>query len=1370
MVVGPGGDLGRLTMAQRRSLEEKLLRKAASRRRVADEPTPRSADAVVPLAPIQRRLWFFHELIPDEPLYNSPFCFWFDGPLDVEALVEALATVVDRHEQLRTTIGVGESGAPVQLVHPDARLDVTVADLGQVPPGRRRTVAEERFAEESRRTFDLTCETPVRARILRFDERTHALGVFLHHIASDGRSLNILVEELEAGYRAYRAGVKPDLPELPLQYADFAIWQDRQQATPAWQAEIEYWRERLDGIPPAIGLPFDRPREQKQGVRGDMLEVEIALDLAARVRALAARHNATESMVLLAAYHTLLYRYSGDRSVAVGIPVSGRNHAKLENLIGFFVNSLPIRLDFDQSVGFSALVDRARDAVIGAMDHQTVPFDVVAGAVTHSRDLGHNPIFQTMLQLNPAGLTSLRLDGVSCARIIPAMGTSDFDISVYFTSMPDGRVHGLFEYSTDLFDRATVSRLAHHYVTLLEALVTEPHTPVAAIPLLSSQEHAQAVERWSGPGERPVPRTYYHEYVAAYAATRPDAVAVECGNDRLTYGELDALTSRIARRLRGRGVGPEAVVAIVMDSSIDTVVALLAVLKAGGTFLCVDPRYPDAWREYVLADSGAGLGITSAGLELPMNGVPALVLEDLIGARDDVEPDAVPPGGPMDGHQAACVIYTGGSTGRPKGVVLEHRNLANYVAHSFTLLGVTEADRCLQFSSPSFDAYIEEVGFALSTGATLVIRDRDFDLSANGFAEWVRDRRISVISLPTSYWHELIDADAGPPLAANDTLRLVAIGGEAASSDRVRRWRREVGDAIRLYNGYAPCECTVTSSWQELTGADDGAEVPIGRPVNNCRMYVLDEFGNPVGVGITGELHIGGAGVTRGYAGRADLTARAFRPDPFAHEPGSRLYRTGDRARCRADGTFVLTGRVDQQIKLRGYRIEPGDVEVTLREHPLVRDALVRAHGDGAERRLVAYVVADRAGPGTPPANVLVEEVRDHVADRLPDYMAPAAFVLLEALPRTPSGKLDAGRLPDPDPVDRAGGRTQPRDGLELRLLLMWRELLCTEVGTRDDFFGHGGHSLLAVQLVHRIERELGRSIPVSALFPHATVERIARLVRDGDLAPRSLVRLSGSGQAPSTLFIHSVGGDVVSYLTLARHWPKTMAFDAVRAPALDGGEPLTDIASAAAAYWALATADAAGPPRTFGGWSMGGVIALEIARLAELGHGVAAPVVAIDSVLRHRDTPETRDRSDEALRWAFAADLARSLRVAGVPERTASDGEDPLKALVRELISEGLLPATSGFDWVERRREVFAAHLAASVAYRPRPYAGRVLLLLAEGRPDAGQVVRDWEAVAEGGLTVHALPADHYSIVTDPVAAQVADLVGEWLGRERTP
>ncbi|HSF43042.1 MAG TPA: non-ribosomal peptide synthase/polyketide synthase [Thermoanaerobaculia bacterium] len=1068
---------------------ESLLAAGQSRHAPPIRPVPRGAG--LPLSFAQERLWFLDQLDSGTAANNLAMALELRGPVDPEAVAASLREIVARHEVLRTTFAARE-GRPVQTIAPPPPVALPLADLSGLPSGDREDVARSLARQLALRPFDLARGPLLRVALLRLDPDRHVALFAIHHIACDGWSLGILVEELAALYPALRGGGRSPLPGLPVQYADFAAWQRAWLSGEVLREQLAWWRGLFDGPPSVLDLPLDRPLPAVQSFRGAQLPVQIPADLSRRLAALARESGATPFMVLLAGFQTLLARLSGQEDVVVGSPVANRNRVETEGLIGFFVNTLPLRGRPSGDLSFAGLLARTRETALGAYAHQDLPFERLVEELAPERSLAHAPLFQVMLVLQNAPARSLELPGLTLTPF-PFGGAAPlpFALSLALSEAPAGHA-GLLEYSPDLFDRSTVERLWGHLTGLLAAAAASPGLRLSELPLLSAAEEHQLLAAWSGAAALGTGPSLLHEPFETQAGLTPQALALVGDGGTLTYGELDRQANRLARHLRELGVGPEAVVGVCAERSPDLILALLAVLKAGGAYLPLDPGYPRERLAWMLEDARVPLLLADSGslLRLAEQGGRRVILLDRDGDWQGCDAAPLPPAAGT-GH-AAYLMYTSGSTGRPKGILVEHRSASWYAAAARDGYRLTAADRVLQFASPSFDISVEEIFPTLGSGAALVLASPDM-LAPARFLERCRDLGVSVVSLPTAFWHALVPeiAEQGAPLPPS--LRLVILGGEKVLAARVEPWRRSVGPRIDLVNTYGPTETTVAAALHRIGAADGPGEVPIGRPIPGARLYVLDRGLALLPAGVPGELYIGGPGVARGYPGRPDLTAERFLPDACGGVPGARLYRTGDRMRWLPGGLLEFLGRVDEQVKVRGFRVEPGEIESVLTTHPQVGEAAVAAQaGPSGEVTVVAWVAP------VPGADLAIAELRRYLRERLPDYMVPAAFVPLQRLPRLPAGKVDRRALPAPERT-AAAVLAPPRTGLEREIARVWREVLgVASVGVDDNFFDLGGHSLRLVEVQARLRRDLGREVSLVELFQYPTIGSLAVFLDPG--------------------------------------------------------------------------------------------------------------------------------------------------------------------------------------------------------------------------------------------------------------------------------
>ncbi len=947
------------------------------------------AGATPALSFAQERLWFLSQLEPDDPSYVVPLSLGLTGMLDVGALERALREVVRRHEVLRTAI-VAVDGRPVPVVHDAAELRLAVVRCDG--PSAEEDAAREADAEACR-PFDLAAGGPFRATLLVLGADRYRLLLTLHHVVSDAWSLGVLYRELEALYGAFSRGAPSPLPDLPLQYGDHAAWQRAWLEGAVLARELAYWRARLAHAPRALDLPADRPRPPSPSHRGGRASFALPEGLVRAVKDLSRREGATPFMTLLAAFVALLHRTTAQTDVVVGAPTAGRTRVETEGLIGFFVNMLVLRTEVDAELPFRELLARVKATCLGAFAHQEVPFEQLVLALEPDRDPSRSPLFQVSFTLQAAPVALPALPDLAVRRVTATSATAKYDLTLALFDGA-GAMSGLLEYATDLFDASTVARLAGHYVTLVEGIVTAPEQALFALPLLSEAERSTLVTTWNATVAPWPEEGTIHGLFEAQASRDPEAVALAFEAREVRYGELDRRANQLAHRLGKLGVAPDALVGISMERSPELVVAILGVLKAGAAWVPLDPGYPRERLAWMIEDSGIGVLLTQASVapRLPAHGASVLCLEASLAAI--ASESETRPAVEVTGESAAYVIYTSGSTGRPKGVVVEHRGLGNVAAVQRRELGVGPGSRVLQLSSTSFDASVWETVMALLNGATLVLAPSEALVPGPALAGTLSRHGVTVLTVPPSLL-ALVPHGAPADLPA---LATVVVAGEACPEELVSRW----APGRRFWNAYGPTETTICATMGECFAG--GGKPSIGRPIANVQVYVLDGHRQPTPIGVAGELCVGGVGLARGYLGQPELTAERFVASPF--EPGSKVYRTGDLARWRADGTLEYLGRIDQQVKLRGFRIELGEIESVLGQHPGVSGAVVVLREDAAgDRRLVAYVV---------PASVAVGELRGFLEARLPGHLVPSRFVGLDALPLTPNGKIDRSALPAP--------------------------------------------------------------------------------------------------------------------------------------------------------------------------------------------------------------------------------------------------------------------------------------------------------------------------------------------------------------------
>ncbi len=1038
---------------------------------------PISRAQKIPLSFSQEQLWFLAQLEPDVPVYNEPCTIHFSGVLDVDALEKALNEIIKRHESLRTRF-ITMDRQPVQVIDPPSTFNLAVVDLRKLPENQREAEALRLATIEAKQPFDLTSGPLFAASLIQLADFDCRLFLTFHHIITDGVSIySVFLPELAALYEAFLSGTPSPLAPLPIQYADFAVWQRQWLAQDILERQLGYWKQQLADLP-VLQLPLDHPRLSKQTFRGERQCLALSKELTEALKALSQQEGVTLYMTLLAAFKTLLYRYTGQTDLVVGTVSAGRNRPEIEVLIGYFLNILVLRTDFSDNPSFRQLLERVREVTLAAYAHEDLPFEKLVEALQIQRNLSHNPLFQVAFVLEPP-IPALNVDwAVSFLDVYT--DTAKFDLTLELDERPEGII-GCFEYSTDLFEASTIDRMIGHFQTLLEGIVVSPQGRISELPLLTATEQHQVLLEWNNTAkDYPLDRCI-HQLFEEQVERAPDAVAVVFEEEQLTYRELNYRANQLANYLRELGVGPEVLVGICVERSFDTIVGILGVLKAGGAYVPLDPTYPKERLAFMLEDSSVPVLLTQTQLVelLPQHRARVVCLdgdiEKIAAHSSDNLSSSVTP------DNLAYIIYTSGSTGKPKGVLLAHRGLCNLATAQIQLFGVQPDSRVIQFASFSFDVATSDVVIALSSGATLYLATKDSILPGAGLIEVLRDKAITHADLPVSVLSML-------PFEELPALRTIVIGGEACPPELVARW----APGRQFFNAYGPTEATVSAT--VALCSDGNQKPPIGRPIANTQVYILDTHNQPVPIGVPGELHIAGVGLAKGYLNRPDLTCSKFIPNPFSDEPGSRLYKTGDSARYLPDGNIEYLGRIDNQVKVRGFRIEPSEIEAALAQHSGVRETAVIARENVAgDKQLVAYIV-----PHQQPAPAM-SDLRHFLKQQLPDYMVPGAFVVLDALPLTPNGKVDHRALPAPEKrSEREESFVAPRTPIEEMLASIWSNILSIDsVGIYDNFFELGGHSLLATQVISRVRDTLTVSLPLRSLFEAPTIAEFASRVEN---------------------------------------------------------------------------------------------------------------------------------------------------------------------------------------------------------------------------------------------------------------------------------
>lgn len=1325
----------------------------------------RPAGARVPLSFAQESLWFFHQIDPRSPLYNLPLALRLEGVLDAAALQRSISAIVARHEILRTHFVV-EDETPAQQI--ETAIDVVLRhiDLTAHPAAGREANVRALVDEECRRPFDLTRDPLLRALLVQTTATEHTLVLATHHIAADGWSWGVFFQELAALYRAHTAGRTLELPALSIQYGDFAVWQRGRLGGAVFSAELAYWKKQLAGAPGLVELPTDRPRPAGQTFRGAWEQRTLSARLTEELRGLGRREGATLFMTLLAAFKVLLCRCSGQTDLVVGTAVADRQHVHLEELIGCFVNTLPLRSDLSGDPTFRDFLRQVRATSLEAFSHQELPFERLVAELRPARRPGYSPLVQVMFTLNDDGSTPPGLPGLVATRLDTTTDTAKFDLSLMVRDA-GGVLTPILEYNRDLFDSATAQRWLGHFETLLEGIAADPARRVSELPLLTLAERNQLLDTWNNT------RTDYPRDASIVdlfdrqVERSSGAIAVEFGDERVTYGALGLRANDLAHRLRALGVGPDVPVALCLERSVDLIVALLGILKAGGAYASLDPGYPPERLAFMFGDLQPRVVVTqrSVWTKLPAFAAPVICMDEVEpfdpNALSSASPQTRAPGSTrsssLTSEHLAYISYTSGSTGQPKGVGVTHRGVVRLV-HGVTYAEFGPNEVFLQLAPVGFDASTFEIWGALLHGARLVVHPPGTPSLAE-LGAFIAERRVTTLWLTAGLFHALVDHSLAPLRG----VRQLLAGGDTLSPAHAQKFLHALPHC-RLVNGYGPTENTTFTCCHAITSVD-GA-IPIGRPIANTEVYILDPKRQPVPIGVAGELWLGGDGLARGYLRRPELTAEKFAPHPF--KSGAHLYRTGDFGRYLLDGTIAFLGRIDRQVKLRGFRVELEGIEAHLQCHPKVRACVVTAPPDASgERRLVAHVVAAAPAPS-------VDELRVFLQQRIPGHMVPAAFVFLTELPLTPNGKVDHRSLLAPETAPGTGpAAVAPGDLWEMKLVTLWESVLgVSPIGVTDRFFDLGGHSLLALRLVAQIEKTFSRRLAVATVFQAQSVRELAAVLReDRSPAPGGpLLAIQPYGRRPPLYLVHGVGGGMLwGYVNLSRHLGPDQPVYGFRAERPAGENRFETIEEMAARYvLELRTFQPEGP-YSIGGYCFGGNVAFEMARLLEAQGQPVALLALLNS------SPPNSDYF--RLSWTpfglvrFAANLAhwvsyfftwesnvrgRYLRwklanfrrhVAGWYGQT---GTAPDRG-TDDIVNLAALP--------EGDLKLYEAHLRALIRYHCLPYGGHVTLFRTRGHPlvSSFDPLRGWGEFAPGGITLRNMPGGHESLLQEPHVQAVA-------------
>ncbi len=1310
-----------------------------------DVKTEASND-IHPLSFEQRAVWFGSKLDQTRCAYNVPRALLITGDLDVTALARGLSELIQRHAVLRTIFRTVE-GEPRQFVVPEWRVPLPITDLCKLKPTERMLRARRIVETEAESPFQYA-ETPLlRAQLLRTDEQQHLLFVGTHHMIFDERSEPILIHELLAAYRAFADGRAPELPELPIQYRDYVDRQRTLVKGQIFEKRLEYWRRQLSDLP-SLELPIDRPRPKIQTFRGANVPIELPLKLTDTLKELGKTESATLFMILLGAFQVVLARLSGQEDIVIGSVLVNR-HNDTKGLIGLFTNTVMCRTKLSGNPTFREVLRRVREMALAATSNQ-LPFESIVEALTPRRALNRIPLYQVSFLLSRDRPKSYSIGDLRLELMEIEEHTAKVDLSMRLFNGQDG-VRGYLNYNTDLFDSATIRRMVIYFRTLLEGIAADCDARISELPMVGSVERNKVLREWNDTSRDYPKNVRLHELIEAQVERTPAAVAIIFEEERLSYREVNQRANRLAHRLRKLGVASESIVGVFAERSVEMIVGLVATLKAGGAYLPLDPSHPPDRLNFMLSEAQPFVLLAQRGLAAHLPQFPGKVVyleDDFSGERDDNISNATKP------ENLAYVIYTSGSTGQPKGVMNTHRGICNWLLWLQETYPLNNADRILQKTAFTFDASLGEFFRSLTAGSQLVLARPGLHGDSRYLIKTICENHITAIQfVPSMLSAFLEDNNAGRCLS----LRYVICGGEALPVELQERFFAVLPQA-ELHNVYGPTEAAVVvTHWKCELGSAEHI-VPIGRPIANTQIYILDRVMQPVPLGVVGEIHIGGVQVASGYHSRPELTAERFVPNPFGE---GRLYKTGDLARHRSDGAIEFLGRIDHQVKLRGFRIELGEIEGVLKEHPAVHGAVVTAHQNNSQiSRLVAYVTGDLS-------RIKVRELQALLKAKLPEYMLPSAILSLEKFPLNLNGKIDRRALPAPSITRGEKAFVEASTTLEAQLVAIWESVLeMAPIGVTDDFFEIGGDSLLGTRIFSEIQNTTGRNLPLATLFQMPTIEKLAAALRQDGWKPNwaPLVAVQPQGSRPPFFSVHGGFGGVLFYGALARLLGTDQPFYSLQAEGLDGG-PIKHPTIPSMATYYLHEISRVQPhgPYFLGGYSFGGVVAFEMAQqLHAIGEKVAL-LVLFDSLNaekpRRRSIAARVRKRVQALRSSGEGEIVRNL-LRGTCHKLTSVLAKRLQNAQKLLHRSELLAEGSISDPTSAVQLVQMSNKRALADYKLRSYAGRVTLFRAED-PDDGHVHAadyGWTKFAKGGISIHEIPGKHQVIFAPPNVSVLAE------------
>ena len=1311
----------------------------------------------LPLSYAQQRLWFLAQFKPNSSAYNIASVFCIKGKLNVNAIKLSLKEIVRRHEILRTRFVV-VGGQPTQAISSESFSTVSQIDLRELPMLKREQEVTCLSGKEIQQPFNLEREPLLRIHLLQLQDEEYRLLISMHHIISDGWSMSIFFHELTIIYQAFCTGKPSPLPELPIQYAEFVYWQRKWLQGNILETQLAYWKQRLGGELPLLQLPTDYCRPPIQTEKGATQSFVVSPSLTQALKIVSRREKVTLFILMLTAFKALLYRYTEQQDILVGTPIANRSKAEFEDLIGLFANTIVIRTDLSGDPTFRELLKRVQGEAVGSFNHQDLPFEKLVEILKPGRDLSRNPLFQVMFAFQNFPTMELELPSLTLSSLSENNKTAKFDLTLFLSENGE-KLAGSLEYKTDLFEHATISRLIEHFQTLLQGIISNLDQPLSKLPILTAAEQEQILCTWNNTKTNYPEHVCVHELFQAQVEKQLEAVAVVSVNQSLTYQQVNQQANQLAHYLRKLGVGPEVLVGICVERSIQMVIGLLAILKAGGAYVPLDPKYPAERQNFILEDAKIPVLLTQQRLleHIPYFGTHIVCLDndwDII-AKESTQnlfrlsrPDNL-----------VYVIYTSGSTGKPKGVQITHRSVVALINWAQATFNSETFARTVASTSICFDLSVFELFVPLICGGKILLVENALTSSLSGVAE-----QPNLLNIVPSAAAELVRIGKIPA-----SVHTVNLAGEPLQSTLVQQLYRQ-STIQRVFNLYGPSEDTTYTTFALL---EKGSSSPphIGRPIANTQIYLLDSSLQPVPVGVPGELYIGGDGLARGYLNNPRLTAEKFIPNPFNHQLGARLYKTGDLARYRSDGNIEFVGRIDQQVKVRGFRIELGEIEAVLNKHIAVQSAIVSTQINHlGDSNLVAYVVFNKELVSA------ANQLRSFLKERLPEYMVPSFFVELETLPLTPNGKIDRRALPPYSKAYSAMTRkfVAPRNAVELQLLQIWKNLLeVHSISVTDNFFDIGGHSLLAVRLLAQIQKQFGQNLKLSSFFQNATIEHLSSVLRKqtNSLNESLIVSIRKSGTRPPFFCIHPIGGTIFCYNDLSRYLSEEQPFYGIQSAGLcEEHKPDSTVEDMATHYVEALRSIQPQGPYILGGWSFGGILAFEMAQQLQKQQNKVAMLVMFDS-----RPPIYDSGSVEANQANLVFELTKDLQSLfgqnvniSLAELLLLKADEQLNYVLRRIKEANVLPLDTELSQMRYLLQVYKANTQAMHSYVPQVYPGRMLFFRAKER--AADASHDfaigWSKFVSGDFEVHCTPGNHYTMIREPHVQALASMIEFYLGK----